>query len=186
MLSGGGSTSESPQTETLAENFTVSSDGKIGTKTALKSTNKTSKLSTKKIETTNKTYSFKVKITYASGKIVYINIQITVYSYSEVADVVNYFVAKDNTLHDINATFVTFNVVVYADKEFGDTPSNSTKAIYGKINGTSTNALLTVNSNYVNGTAFIVKVFKDKKLVGESEKAILSGGTLEFSDIATE
>lgn len=78
MLSGGGSTSESPQTETLAENFTVSSDGKIGTKTALKSTNKTSKLSTKKIETTNKTYSFKVKITYASGKIGYINIQITV------------------------------------------------------------------------------------------------------------
>jgi hypothetical protein len=98
----------------------------------------------------------------------------------------NYFVAKDNGLYDINATFGTFTVVVYVDKVLGDIPSNSTKAIYGNINASPTNALLSVNSNYIDGTAFIVKVFKENKLVGESSKAILSGGTLEFSDITTK
>jgi hypothetical protein len=98
----------------------------------------------------------------------------------------DFFVVKDNTLHDVNSTFGTFEVVVYADKKLADTPSNATKAVYGKINGLPTNALLSVNSNYVDGTAFIVKVFKNSKLVGESEKSILSGSTLEFSDITTK
>jgi len=98
----------------------------------------------------------------------------------------DFFVAKDNTVHDINSTFGTFEVVVYTDKALANTPSNSTKAIYGKINGQPTNALLTINANYKAGTAFIVKVFKNSKLVGESKKAVLSGSTLEFSDITTK
>jgi len=97
-----------------------------------------------------------------------------------------FLVAKDNSVHDVNSTFGTFNVVVYTDKELDNTPSNVTKAIYGKINGLPTNALLSVNSKYEDGTAFIVKVFKNNKLLGESKKAILSGGTLEFSDITTK
>jgi hypothetical protein len=98
----------------------------------------------------------------------------------------DFFLAKDNTLHDVNSSFGKFNVVVYADKKLDNTPSNATKAIYGKINGLPTNALLSINSQYKNGTSFIVKVFKNNKLVGESKKSILSGGTLEFSDITTK
>jgi hypothetical protein len=98
----------------------------------------------------------------------------------------DFFVAKDNTLHDVNHTFGTFDVVVYADKALDNTPSNATKAIYGNINNLPTNALLSVNSNYKEGTAFIVKVFENSKLVGESKKSILSAGTLEFSDIRTK
>jgi hypothetical protein len=98
----------------------------------------------------------------------------------------DFFVAKDNTLHDVNSTFGIFDVVVYADKVLDNTPSNATKAIYGKINGQPTNALLSINSNYKDGTAFIVKVFENSKLVGESKKSILSAGTLEFSDITTK
>jgi len=97
-----------------------------------------------------------------------------------------FLVAKDNSIHDINNTFGIFTVVVYADKNIDNRPSHQTKAIYGKINGQPTNALLTINSNYKDGTAFIVKVFKNNKLVGESEKSILSGGMLEFSDITTK
>jgi hypothetical protein len=98
----------------------------------------------------------------------------------------DFFIAKDNTLHDVNHTFGTFEVVVYTDKELDNIPSNSTKAIYGKVNTLPTNALLSVNSNYKEGTAFIVKVFENSKLVGESKKSILSAGTLEFSNITTK
>jgi hypothetical protein len=97
----------------------------------------------------------------------------------------NYHIAKDNTLHDENVIFGTFTVVVYTDA-LVDTSSQSTKAIYGNINGSATNALLSVNANYLDGTAFIIKVFQSNQLVGESTKAILFGGTLEFSDITTK
>ena len=171
-----------------SEKFTISTAGEISTKTALKATSKISKSSTQKIEITNKAYNFKVKVTYTSGKVVYINVKITVHTYNEVVvnSTANYFIAKDNSFHDVNATFGIFNVVVYTDKKLDDIPSNTTKAIYGTIDGVPTNALLSVNSNYIDGTAFIVKVFKDANLVGESEKSILSGITLEFSDITTK
>ena len=97
----------------------------------------------------------------------------------------NYYIAKDNTLHDENLTFEEFVIVVYTDT-LVNSKSQSTKAIYGKINGSSTNALISVNSNYLDGTKFIIKVFKDNKLVGESPKVILSGGNLEFSNITTK
>ena len=97
----------------------------------------------------------------------------------------NYHIAQDNTVHDLNMTFKTHRVVVYTDASI-DRTSQSSKAIYGKINGLSTDALMSVNSNYVDGTAFIVKVFLGSTLVGESDKGILKGSTLKFSDISTK
>jgi len=97
----------------------------------------------------------------------------------------NYHIAQDNSIHDVNVTFGKFTVVVYTDA-LVETKSQWSKAIYGKIDGSATNALLTVNANYEDDTAFIIKVFKENKLVGESNKAIITGGTLEFSDITTK
>ena len=96
-----------------------------------------------------------------------------------------YHIAKDNTLHDENVTFEEFVIVVYTDS-LVESRSQSTKAIYGNINGSATNALISVNSNYGDGTTFVVKVFKNGQLVGESQKALLSGGNLEFSNITTK
>ena len=94
-------------------------------------------------------------------------------------------IAQNNSLHDVNVTFEAFTVVVYTDTLI-ETTSNSTKAIFGNINGNPTNALIQVNSNYPNGTAFIVKVFSNGTLVGASQKLILSDASLEFNDISTE
>jgi len=43
--------------------------------------------------------------------------------------------------------------------------------------------LLTINSNYSDGDVFKVKVYENDTLVGESEKKVLTGDTLEFSNI---
>jgi hypothetical protein len=94
-------------------------------------------------------------------------------------------IAKNNSLHNINVTFESFTIVVYTDA-LVETTSNSTKAIYGKINGNPTNALIQVNSNYPDGTAFMVKVFSDGTLVGKSQKLILSAASLNFNNISTE
>ena len=94
-------------------------------------------------------------------------------------------IAQNNSLHDVNVTFESFRLVVYTDT-LVETTSNSTKAIYGNIDGNPTNALIQVNSNYPNGTAFIVKVFSNETLVGTSQKLILSDASLEFDDISTD
>jgi len=92
-------------------------------------------------------------------------------------------IAKDNSVHDVTGEFKGYKVVVYTDATIDDNPSQSTKSIYGKINGESTTSLLTINSNYHDGDSFKVKVYKDSKLIGESSEEVLSGETLEFSDI---
>ncbi len=69
-----------------SKKFTISRTGEISTNTTLKGTGITSKSSTQKIEITNQSYIFKVKVTYLSGDIVYINIQITVYTYTETVE----------------------------------------------------------------------------------------------------
>ena len=92
-------------------------------------------------------------------------------------------VAVDNSVHEASGEFNNYKVVVYTNGEVDDKPSQSSKAIYGKINGKSTASLLTINSNYSDGDVFKVKVYKDGKLVGESNEKVLSGDTLEFSSI---
>ena len=92
-------------------------------------------------------------------------------------------IAKDNSVHNATGEFKGYKIVVYTDATIEDRPSPSTKAVYGKINGESTTSLLTINSNYSNGDSFKVKVYKEDELVGESSEEVLSGETLEFSDI---
>jgi len=95
-------------------------------------------------------------------------------------------IAKDNSVHDVTGEFKGYKVVVYTDATIDDNPSQSTKSIYGKINGESTTSLLTINSNYHDGDSFKVKVYKNSKLVGESSEEVLSGETLEFNNIETK
>jgi hypothetical protein len=102
-----------------------------------------------------------------------------------INDTVTYTIAQDNTLHDVNHSFSNFRIVVYVDSEVTKL-SNSTKAVYGKVDAESTNALLSLNSNYRDGTAIVVKVFKGGKLVGKSTKKALIGETLEFAKIITK
>ena len=92
-------------------------------------------------------------------------------------------VAVDNSVHEASGEFNGYKVVVYTNGEVDDKPSQSSKAIYGKINGKNTASLLTINSNYSDGDVFKVKVYKDGKLVAESNEKVLSGDTLEFSSI---
>jgi len=92
-------------------------------------------------------------------------------------------IAKDNSVHNVTGEFKGYKIVVYTDATIEDKPSPSTKAIYGKINGESTTSLLTINSNYSDGDSFKVKVYKDSELVGESSQKVLSGETVEFSNI---
>lgn len=99
----------------------------------------------------------------------------------------NYSIAVDNAVRQVSQEFDGYKVVVYTDKTLGDNPAQSTKAIYGNINGKSTTSLLTVSDHYEDGDSFIVKVNdKDGTLVGQSQKAVLEGDFLEFSDIQTE
>jgi hypothetical protein len=67
--------------------------------------------------------------------------------------------------------FNGFKVMLFTNKELNQEQklSKDTKAIYGLIDNKPTNALLKVNANYNNAT-FIVKVYKNSKLVGQSKK----------------
>ena len=98
----------------------------------------------------------------------------------------NYNIAIDNSVREVKAEFEGFTVIVYTDRALEESPSNSTKAVYGNINGNNTASLLKINDNYSDGDAFIVKVYEDDVLVGESTKALLSGDVLNFSDITTK
>jgi len=107
------------------------------------------------------------------------------------ADIVNevpyeddeYSFAIDNATHKVVANFQGYNVVVYANRVISSEPSQSSKAIYGKIDGQSTTSLLSISGNYIDGDSFKVKVYKDNQLVGESKSAVLHGEFVEFSDI---
>jgi len=95
-----------------------------------------------------------------------------------------FVVAKDNSFHDVNRSFNGLDVVVYTDKVLSERVSNSTKAIYGKLNGKNTASLLSINNYYGNNDKFIIKVFSKKRLVGESELIQLDGNILDFGSIS--
>ena len=96
-----------------------------------------------------------------------------------------YSVAKDNIVNDVIGNFEGKKVVVYTKNQIVEEPSQTSKAIYGNINGKTTGSLLSINDNYTDGDVFIVKVFEGKKLVGQSDEAVLDGDILEFNDIDT-
>ena len=94
-----------------------------------------------------------------------------------------FHVAMDNSMHEVSGEFKNYKVLVYTNAKLEDSPSPSTKSIYGNINGESTTSLLTINANYSDGDSFKVKVYEDGTLVGESNESVLSGDTLKFSNI---
>jgi len=66
--------------------FTISEDGEIKTQATLQKVSNASGVSSEKMVKHEKIYTFRVKVTYASGKVVYIKVHIKVYFYTEVPD----------------------------------------------------------------------------------------------------
>ena len=91
-------------------------------------------------------------------------------------------VAKDNTLHEVSASFNGLTIKVTTNTTI-DKVSNETIAIYGNVRGQNTGALLKLNANYPNGTKFVVKVYEGATLVGSSQELTYSGSTINFNDI---
>lgn len=92
-------------------------------------------------------------------------------------------IAIDNVANSVTARFRGYKIVVYSDKDLEEQTSYATKVIYGNINGESTTSLLTISNNYTDGDVFWVKVFNGDELVGESDKVVLNGESVEFGDI---
>jgi hypothetical protein len=95
-------------------------------------------------------------------------------------------IAKDNILKDVDKSFRGYQIKVYTDKSLGDNAvSYDTFALYGKINGENTAALLKLNSNYPQGTKIVVKVYDNnrEKLIGESKVVVYHGDIVNFGDI---
>ncbi|HHH51486.1 MAG TPA: hypothetical protein ENK76_03865 [Campylobacterales bacterium] len=97
-----------------------------------------------------------------------------------------YSLAIDNRVEEVIKNFGEYRVEVYTNRVLAKEPSTSTKAVYGNINGKNTESLLKINSNYVDGDKFIVRVYENDLLVGESSVMVLSNSSLAFSDIITK
>ncbi|CAA6815411.1 MAG: Unknown protein [uncultured Sulfurovum sp.] len=96
----------------------------------------------------------------------------------------SYTVAKDNALGDIVQSFNGFEVKVTSTASVNAT-SSGTVAIYGSINGDNTASLLKLNANYAIGSSFVVKVYKDAKLVGMSSELVSGSTAINFGSITT-
>ncbi len=94
-------------------------------------------------------------------------------------------IAKDNALNELSKSFNGFEVKVTTSATI-DATSSSTMAIYGLIDGDNTGALLKLNSNYPTDTIFVVKVYKDGKLVGISDELTSGGSAINFGSITTQ
>lgn len=96
----------------------------------------------------------------------------------------SFSVAKDNALGDIAKPFNGLEVKVTTSASV-DATSSGTTAIYGSIDGTNTAALLKLNGNYATGSVFVVKVYKDGKLVGMSAEKVSGSSAINFGSITT-
>ena len=90
--------------------------------------------------------------------------------------------AKNNALKDVSASFNGVTIIVTTDTII-DTVSTNTIAIYGKVKGYSTDALLKLNANYPKGTKFVVKVYENDKLIGSSKELTYNESIIHFNDI---
>lgn len=103
---------------------------------------------------------------------------------NEIKDLKN---TINNLGNSIEKEFESFTIKIQSNLELAqaDEISNDTKAVYGLINGKNTKALLKINGNYNEGY-FVVKVYSQKTLVGQSQKIILdSSSSFDFGSIST-
>jgi len=97
--------------------------------------------------------------------------------------------AVDNTGAEVIKPFETYEIVVLSDTKLNDDKltSQSSKALYGTINGKLTEALLKLNSNYSGEMQIGVEVYENSKLIG-STQAIKIGtqNAIDFGSIITK
>jgi len=102
---------------------------------------------------------------------------------------INFNKAYNHIGTEVKKSFGDYTVEVYTNQPLSSLtiPANTTKAVYGTINGLPTNSLLKINETYPDKTMVIVKVYKDSKLVGVSViKELLSSDiSLNFGAITT-
>jgi len=102
-------------------------------------------------------------------------------SCTEVTDTFpNFIIAKDNMLKDVSKLFNGLTVTATTDSEVTET-SMSTNALYGVIDGASTNALLKLNSNYSGGSRFVVKVYRAGMLVGIGTEKVFDASSISIN-----
>jgi hypothetical protein len=79
--------------------------------------------------------------------------------------------AVDHLNSVVQKDFNGYKIVLFTNKKLDESKelSKETKAVYGTINNKPTNALIKINANYDNAT-FIIKVYKNSQLVGQSKK----------------
>ena len=84
-----------------------------------------------------------------------------------------FFIAKDNKLDDIIKEFNGIIIKVMSNSKI-ENVSMGTNAIYGLVDGHVTNALLKINTNYIDDTTFVIKIYRDDKLVALSDELIFN------------
>jgi signal peptidase I len=95
----------------------------------------------------------------------------------------SFTVAKDNGLRELSKEFNNLRVTITTNGSV-DATSNGSNAIYGIVDTIPTNALFKLNANYPLETDFVVKVYKDGKLVGISDEVTFNTATIvDFSSI---
>ena len=93
----------------------------------------------------------------------------------------------DNLGKIIYKEFQGYQIAIFTDKELtlSNEISKNTKALYGTIDGASTDALLKINSNY-HQMSIVVKVYRDNQLVGNSRTLnIKDESAIDFGNIVT-
>jgi len=94
-------------------------------------------------------------------------------------------VSVDNTGEKIQKAFNEYNIQVLSDKtlEEDTETSHETVAVYGKINGESTKALLKINDNYRDSN-ITIEVYKNGSLVARKANLLLTNQVaLDFGEI---
>jgi len=101
----------------------------------------------------------------------------------------NIIKALDNMGNEIIKSFENYEVIVLTNTKLTEaqSTSQSSKALYGTIDGKSTEALLKLNSNYSGDAQVAVEVYANGKLVGSSDKITIGNqSAIDFGTINTK
>jgi hypothetical protein len=96
----------------------------------------------------------------------------------------SYVQAVDSALNNVEKVYGDYTLKVFASGNNPSATSSSTTAIYGTLNETATNADLKLNSDYAEGTTFVIKVYDaNGNLVAISESALEKATAINFGTI---
>ncbi|RUM66756.1 MAG: hypothetical protein DSZ06_02655, partial [Sulfurospirillum sp.] len=131
----------------------------------------TNKITTSGTVNTNKagTYTITYSVTDSAGNSASITRTVKVEKKKVENPYTNYYVAKDNFVHDAIKDFHGYVLKAMVDHDFGDQTSDDVYQVYGQISGFDDYFVLKLNHKYENGTKVVVQVFsQDGELLANS------------------